>query len=1028
VGLSSGHKFGPYEIVAPLGAGGMGEVYRARDTRLDRTVAIKVLPQPLSQNLESRQRLEREARTISKLSHPNICTLHDIGHENGMDFLVMEFVEGTTLRNLLAAGNLPISKVLPIAAQIAEGLAKAHESGVIHRDLKPENLMVMGDGIVKILDFGLARHAMEHEDSGDCKTEDFRTRPGQILGTIEYMSPEQANGAVPDFRSDQFALGLVLYEMATGRRAFRRALPSQTLLAIISQEPEPIGKLNAAVPPPLCWAIERCLAKDPDKRYASTRDLARDLAAIRDRMASAQVKRAEIPTCNLPVQVTAFVGRDHELAQSKKLLQRQDVRLLTITGPGGIGKSRLALELAREMMGGFSSGVYFVPLAAVGDPNMVASAIAETLKIRETADQPVLDALKNHFDDSRRGPILLLLDNFEHVVTAAPVLVELLTAAPGLKILVTSRAALHVNGEHEFPVPPLSLPSGKAAITAEKVLGYSAIALFVQRAKAVKPDFQLNEENAGTVAEICARLDGLPLAIELAAARVKLLNPAAILSRLASRLQLLTGGARDLPARQQTLRQAIDWSYDLLNEAEQKLFRRLSVFIGGCTLDAAESVCDTSGDLGVDVLTGMSSMVDKSLVRQVEQADGEPRFVMLETIREYGLEKLATSGEEPATRRAHAAYCLVLAEEGASEEHKASFEQYMARFESEHDNFRTALRWLTGTGNVEWGLRLGTALFRFWETREHLAEGRDRLTKLLNLKEGAVANKTRMRALFAAGVLAGGQGDYDASDTVLRESLEIARGLADKRSIAIALNALAVHARDRGDAPSARALYEESLALWRELEDPLAVARALSNLGNVVKIQGDFPKARALYEECLSIFRKLEDKTGEAWALDYLGDVAREEGDVDGARTLYEQSLQLFRQLQDPWGTAGSLGDLGNLAREQGNYQGADSLYRESMKIFQQLEHKRGIARVLESFACSAAEQAQPERALRLAGAAAALRKILGAPLTASEQQKLERCLEPVRQGMTIHAGGTAWLEGWSMSIERAVEEVLASA
>src|SRR6202047_4597553 len=354
-----------------------------------------------------------------------------------------------------------------------------------------------------------------------------------------------------------------------------------------------------------------------------------------------------------------------------------------------------------------------------------------------------------------------------------------------------------------------------------ELLQYPAVALFVQRAVAVKPDFELNRENAPAVIEICARLDGLPLAIELAAARVKVLSPSSMLTRLSSRLQLLTGGSRDLPRRQQTLRAAMDWSYDLLSAAEQQLFRRLSVFVGGCNLEGVEAVCDTKRDLDLDLLDGMASMVDKSLV-QVEQAKGESRFVMLETIREYALEKLKASGEEALTKRAHAAYCLVLAEEETAEQSSAEGAEWMERLALEHDNFRAGLEWLTEAGDAEWGLRLGAALFRFWEMREYLAEGRDRLGKLLKLGAAAAPTKARLRALFAAGVLAGEQGDYIIADALIKESLEIARQLEDKRSIAVSFNALAVNARDGGDLAASRALFEESLALWRELRDSLA--------------------------------------------------------------------------------------------------------------------------------------------------------------------------------------------------------------
>ena len=758
--LASGTMRGPYEILSPLAAGGMGEVYRAKDSRLDRLVAIKVLPEHLSQKSDLRVRLQQEARTISKLSHPNICTLHDIGHQDGMDFLVMEFVEGQTLRQLLAAGKIPMRKAIPIAAQIADGLAKAHEAGIVHRDLKPENVMVSNE-FVKILDFGLAQHSTSHEAAGDTSltatTDLSSSGSGLITGTIEYMSSEQANAQPLDFRSDQFSFGSLLYEMATGKRAFRKGSLAQTLAAILNEDLESITVLNPEVPPPYAWVVERCFAKNCDKRYASTKDLARELSIIRDRLSDLQLKRPESCPNNLPVPRNAFVGRENELAAAEALFLRPDVRLVTVTGPGRIGNSRLALELARDIVDLFPSGAYFVPLSTVNDPNLIPFAIAQVLGVRETAGQTYLHVLKSHLQDSLRSPILLLLDNFEHLASAAPILTELLAAAPELRFLVSSRAPLHVYDEHEFPIPPLSLPDSKSLPSLDALSQYSAILLFVQRAAAVKPDFILTEENAPYVAGICARLDGLPLAIELAAARTKLLSPSAIRSRLASRLQLLTGGSRDLPARQQTLRQAIDWSYDLLNPSEQMLFRRLSVFLGGCTLESVESVCDTKQDLGLDVLDGMASMVDKSLMHQTVQPDGEPRFLMLETIREYAGEKLLASGEVPLTRRAHAAYFLVLAEEGAAEDSNPRLAEWSNRFEIEHDNLRAALDLLIETREVDWGLRLGAALFRFWESREYLTEGRVYLEKLLRLP--APPSNPRLRALFAAGVLTGAQGD-----------------------------------------------------------------------------------------------------------------------------------------------------------------------------------------------------------------------------------------------------------------------------
>ncbi|MDP9262749.1 MAG: serine/threonine-protein kinase, partial [Acidobacteriota bacterium] len=750
--LAPGTRFGAYEILSPLGAGGMGVVYRARDTRLGREVALKVLPEHLASDRERMQRFEQEARSASALNHPNIVTIYELGQVDSTCYIAMELVEGDTLRRLLAAGSVPLRKMIKIAAQVADGLAKAHEASILHRDLKPENLMVTRDGLVKILDFGLAKFMapLGPDPSSASTLGGPKTGSDVVVGTMGYMSPEQVSGRPLDFRSDQFALGLVLYETAAGRPAFRRDSGAEMLAAVLRDDPEPLSAVNRQAPAPLCWVIERCLSKEPGERYSSTRDLARDLAALRDRLSEAPAQPAAVRPSNLPAERTAFVGREEEVTLLAELLQRPDAQLVTLTGPGGIGKTRLALQAARQVAEHFSGGTYFIPLAAVQDAALVPSVIAQTLGLRESAGQLQLDTVKEHLQNTARTPMLLLFDNFEHMTAAAPTMAELLTAGPGLKALITSRSPLHVYGEREFPVPALGVPNPKSAPPLEALLRYPAVRLFRQRARAVKPDFEITKDNAAAVATLCAQLDGLPLAIELAAARIKLLSPSAMQARLESRLQLLTGGARDLPARQQTLRGAMDWSYGLLNAAEQKLFRRLAVFVGGCTLEAVEAVCDTKQDLGMDVLDGVASMVDKSLAQQLDQEAGEPRYVMLETIRDYGLEQLAASGEEAATRRAHAAYCLVLAEEETASGADAADAKWADRFEVEHDNLRAALEWLTASGEALWGMRLGTALFRFWEMREHLGEGRDRLVRLLNLPGAAARNRERARTLFAA--------------------------------------------------------------------------------------------------------------------------------------------------------------------------------------------------------------------------------------------------------------------------------------
>jgi predicted ATPase len=1004
----------------------MGEVYRARDTRLKREVAIKILPAALASSPERLQRFEHEARAASALNHPNIVTIYEIGQADSTLYISMELVDGMSLREVVTSGPVPLRKLLSIGSQIAEGLAKAHGAGIVHRDLKPENLMLSRDGFVKILDFGLAKLVAPPSGEGSNlpTTGADATADGMILGTVGYMSPEQASGRALDFRSDQFALGAVLYELATGRRAFHRDTPIETLAMIIREQPEPMGSLNAQVPAPLAWIVERCLAKNPDARYASTRDLARDIGAVRERLLDAPAETRLRPV-NLPIPRTRFVGREKERQAVRDLLERSDVRIVTLTGFGGIGKTRLALQVAEDMADRFPGGVYFVPLASAGTADQMISAVSQALGVRESPGQPLLESLKEHLLGSSRAPMLLVLDNFEQLLPAAPTVADLVASGGTIKVVATSRSPLHVYGEQEFPVPPLALPDLRSLPSLENLTRYESVALFLQRAQAIKPDFALTTENAAAIAEICARLDGLPLALELAAARIKLLPPAAMQSRLEKRLALLTGGSLDLPARQRTLRGAIEWSYDLLNEDEQKVFRRLAVFVGGCTLEAVEAVCNAKSDLAVDALDGMASMVDKSLMRQIDLDGEEPRFVMLGTIREYALERLTASGDEPITRRAHAAYCLVLAEEVGSADSGVEPSGWLARCEREQENFRAALDWLCRTDGAPWGLRLGGALFQFWERREYITEGREWLTRLLNLPGAAARDKVRARALFAAGVLAGPQKDYEAADAFLTESLEINRETDDKWAAAVSLNALAVTALDRRDVAAARSLSEQNLAVWRELGDRAAVARSLSNLASVVKEEGDFPLARSLYDEALWIFREIGDATATARVLNKQGDVAREQGATSEARELYEQSLATFQEFGDRWGTGLALSDLGNLARDRGDLSAARTLYQDSLRIFQDLDYKRGVAQILENVACVAADQGEARRALALAGSAAALRHSLGTPLGLSEQAKLEASLASARKALGGSEGALAWMEGWTTPLEKTVEAAL---
>ncbi len=751
----------------------------------------------------------------------------------------------------------------------------------------------------------------------------------------------------------------------------------------------------------------------PPRRHALTRDL---------KVLELTAGPRPLP---LPAPRTPLIGREQELAAVKKLLLSQNARLITLTGAGGSGKTRLGLEVATDLIDKFPGGVYFVVLASISDPGAVPSTIAQVLGVRHTGGKPLAEALQDHLQLLVHVPTLLFLDNFEHLLAAAPLVVSLLEACAPLKVLVTSRAVLRIYGEHEYPVQPLPLPEPAQMGSLAALSGNLAVTLFVQRAAAVRPEFALTEENAPVVAQICCRLDGLPLAIELAAAHIKMLAPAAVLARLQSRLDLLTGGAVDMPARQQTLRRTIDWSHDLLISAEQKLFRRLSVFVGGCTLEGAEAVCSTRRDLETGVLEGMASLVDKSVVQQVEQQDGEFRFVMLETLREYGLEHLAASGEVEATRQAHAAYFLVLGEESKLPLTRPEWTNWLALCDAEHDNLRAALDWLIASDNSEWALRLGLALNWFWELREHFLEGRKWLEVILRMKGAQGRTKAWAKAAGHAGGLASVQGDYESALGLHREALDIYCELRDQIGIVKQLSSVGLQKHFQGDYAAARPWFEQCLCACRELGDRSEVAGALSNLADVVNAQGDHAQARSLLEEALSISRELGDWIGVAWSINHLGDVARDRGDLAEARRLYREGANTFRRLGERWGMARSATDLGYLACDQNDPATAESLFEEALRLFLELGHKRGIAKVLEGFAYLAAHQNHSERALTLGAAATSLRQTIGAPPHPREQAKLNATLEPAWQHGDSAAAKARWVAGWRMRLEEAIQNAL---
>jgi predicted ATPase/class 3 adenylate cyclase/Tfp pilus assembly protein PilF len=723
---------------------------------------------------------------------------------------------------------------------------------------------------------------------------------------------------------------------------------------------------------------------------------------------------------NLPVQSTSFVGRAKEVAEVRQLLS--EGRLVTLTGPGGTGKTRLALHVASEMLKDFH-GVFFVALAPITDPGLVASTMAQALHISETPGRSIFDSLKEYLQSKS---FLLVLDNFEQVISAAPLVSELLEVCPGLKILVTSREGLRVSGEHEYPVPPLALPDPVQLPSPESFSQFAAVDLFIQRARAVKPDFQVTTETAPAVAEICYRLDGLPLAIELAAARIKLLPPPAMLKRLDvsqhSRLEFLTGGGRDRPARQQTLRDAIAWSYDLLEADEQKLFRQLSVFVGGCTLEAAEMVAGGQTE-PISMLDRLGSLLDKSLLFDVEDRNAKARFGMLGMLREFGLEQLEAKGEGENIRLRHANFFLALAEQA-----EASAEQveWMDRMEREHDNLRAALEWSKAAKETgELCVRLAGALGHFWEVRGHFSEGRERLSAVLSAETAQGQTAGHAKLLARAAELAYRQSDYPATISFAKESLAIYRKIEDKQGIASALVKLGNAATETGNYRTASKDLEEALSIWREVDDKHGMARALISLGWAALRSGNHALANGRLEEALAFSRELGDARSMGFELSGLGEVALRQGDYSRARQLMEESLELRRQLGNKWGVGVSLGMLGWVAMRERDWDRATERLAESLEVRQEIGDKGGSAWCLERLAGVAMAQGHAEKAVRLFGAAAALRASIGSVIDPADQAKYERNRNSLRAKLGRERFKAVWEDGFALTLEQAVAYAL---
>ncbi len=727
------------------------------------------------------------------------------------------------------------------------------------------------------------------------------------------------------------------------------------------------------------------------------------------------------PPENLPAPFTRLIGRRKEITAVRDRLRRDDVRMLTLTGPAGVGKTRLALEVARGLLDDFPDGVVFVDIALIRDPERVVFEIAQALKVRDSPDWRPLATLQEYLRDRA---LLLILDNFEQVLPAAPDVAGLLAACPRLKVLATSRAALRLSAEHEFPVPPLAHPDPDRLPPSDALAAYPAVALFVDRARSARPEFALTPQNARAVAEICQRLDGLPLALELAAARIKVLPPQGILGRLQRRLELLTSGPIDLPARQRTLSGAIGWSYDLLSPGEQSLFRHLAVFAGGCSIEAADAVCNAARPH--HILDGLAPLVDKSLLRQEIRPDSEPRFAMLETIREYAQERLAASGESDVAQRRHAGYFMALAERAEREFQGPEQSTWLARLEADHENLRAALTWCLGEdGEREIELRLAASLVPFWEIRGYWNEGRRWLEAVLHDTSGA-SSAAKVKVLNGAGMLAFQQSDFARAAALAEESLSLGRALGDKWGTVCALNILGFYACATGDYDRAAALGSESLTICRELADPLGIADAQHILGLVARDRGDDAQAAALLEESLRLSRALNARWRVAINLIDLGLVMRERGQLARAAALIEEGLQQFRALGHRHGTATAQSHLATVAWHRRQYDRAAALFGDSLILRRGLGEVRGIAVCLVGLAAVACATRQQDKAARLFGAAEGLRESIGVSLPHFIRGDYDRLVAMTRRDLA-DAFHTRWAEGRTLTVDEAGDYALAN-
>ncbi|MCL4822502.1 MAG: protein kinase [Vicinamibacteria bacterium] len=1005
--LAAGTRLGRYEILAPLGAGGMGEVYRARDGRLGREVALKVLPASVAADPERLERFEHEARVVASLNHPNVVTLHSVEDDGGTRFLTLELVEGVGLERHVVPGGLPPGQVREIGIAVADALAAAHERGIVHRDLKPANVMPSSSGRVKVLDFGLAKLAAPPSGGAESGTATLAaplSAPGQVMGTVPYMAPEQVRGEEADPRTDVFALGVLLYELSSGRRPFQGPTAAVVCSAILRDAPPPLASLRADLPAGLEPIVLRCLEKQPAARYPSARAVGE---ALRGLSPSSAVAAVDLVTPAAsggrfhvapPAPSTALLGREETLATALARV-RGGARLLTVTGYGGTGKTRFAIELFERLRPDHPDGAAFASLASVTAAAEVLPAVATALAIPEAHGRSALDALCTVIGDARA---LLVLDNLEQVLDAAAEIAALVARCPRLQVVATSRAPLKVGAEVEFPLPPLELPPSTDSL--EVLRACPSVALLVQRAEKVKPGFALTAANAAALAGICRRLDGLPLALELAAARVRILEPAALLQRLDHALDLLTSGDRDLPLRQRTLRATVSWSYSLLQPAEQRVLRQMSTFHEGFTLAALEQACFAEPERW-QAVDHLDSLVEKGLVRV---ADGGERYALLETIRAFAAEQLHAAGETEAARDAHAAHFGAYAAAMAADFRTPRQVPALHAARVEDANLHAALHWWLSKARggdeaaLERGLLLAGHLDWYWHVNGQHLTARVALDALLAMAAGRPPSLGRSLANLAAGMVATVTGEWERSLGEWTAGFEDAEAIGHREAAAEGRMGMSYCLLSLGRVEEAAATLDDAIARSRGVSDFL-LAISIAFRGMIAFSGGDTPGGIALVREARAIQERIADHEGGGIAHSFLAQMTFASGDPAGAFRIYEEAAALFRGVDHPE-LARVQSEMGWTALATGDASRAARCFREAVLTNEAVGSARGTGLALLGLAAVEAAGGRAERAVAVAAAARALSERAGVVVAHPLVPGLEQRIEQLKAGIPREA------------------------